>query len=286
MLVKYEKRIYSGDEKVWVGAYENLHNLSHWHIDSEIIYIHSGDAVISIDGELYSLKSTESVFCQSGAIHYIKGAENSIIYIFLFDNKLINEITDQCALKSPVLKHDYQLAKHFEIIKETFKNHKRFYEFKTNTIITSLISDIFMQEEIVMKTDKIKTLANYKKLLNMIDMQFDYITFNDAANFMGFSKTYFSRWFKNICGMTFSQYLNIVKIEKAIGMINGDENLSITEIASKCGYASTRHFNRMFLLETSYSPKKLPSNFRLKIKPIKTVKDAFDPTLEQSRLVW
>lgn len=286
MLVKYEKRIYSGNEKIWVGAYVNLHNLSHWHIDNEIIYVHSGDATVSIDGELYYLKQTDSVFCQSGSVHYIKGSENSMIYIFLFDNSLINHITDQYALKNPILKHEYHLAENFETLKNILKNRHRFYEFKMNTIITSLMSEIFMQEAVMMKTTKIKTISNYKRLLNMIDQQFDHITFQDAANFMAFSKAYFSKWFKNICGMTFSRYLNIVKIEKAIGLINNGEDMSITEIASKCGYASIRHFNRMFLLETSYSPKQLPANFRLNIKPIKTVKDAFDPTLEQSRLVW
>jgi xylan 1,4-beta-xylosidase len=157
---------------------------------------------------------------------------------------------------------------------------------KTTSLITNLVIDIFRQEEIVPNNTKDKTISNYKNLLNQIDESFEYITFSEAADFMGLSDTYFSMLFKKICGMTFSQYLNVVRIEKAIGLINGEEKIPISEIAVKCGYSSIRHFNRMFLQETGYSPKQLPIHYRLDVKPIKTVKDAFDPTLEESRLVY
>ncbi|MDD3122353.1 MAG: AraC family transcriptional regulator [Candidatus Izemoplasmatales bacterium] len=286
MLVQYEKRNYSGKEKIWVGAYANLHNLSHWHIDNEIIYAHIGSAIVSINGELYSLEQGESIFCQSGSLHYIKGSENSLLYIFLFDNKPTEEITSAFCLKSPLLQHHYDLDKYFELIKDELKKQSMFYELRTNSLIMYLVSDIFRHEEVVQSVVKNKTILNYKDLLNRIDEAFEYITFSDAANFMGLSDTYFSKLFKNICGMTFSQYLNIVRIEKAIGFLNSEERIPISEIAVKCGYYSIRHFNRMFLQETGYSPKQLPAQFRLDVKPIKTVKDAFDPTLEESRLVY
>ena len=33
MLAKFEKRAYVGSEKVWVGKYRNLQNISHWHME-------------------------------------------------------------------------------------------------------------------------------------------------------------------------------------------------------------------------------------------------------------
>ena len=37
MLAKFEKRAYVGSEKVWVGKYRNLLNISHWHMEHEMI---------------------------------------------------------------------------------------------------------------------------------------------------------------------------------------------------------------------------------------------------------
>lgn len=130
-----------------------------------------------------------------------------------------------------------------------------------------------------------KTLAGYKELLNHIDQNYDYLTFKDAADFMGLSETYFSKLFKNLCGMTFSQYVNVVRVEKAIELLTSENAYSVTEIASICGYSSIRHFNRSFLQITGYSPRSLPSDYQLDFKQFKTVADSFDPTLDESKLI-
>ena len=42
MLAKFEKRAYVGSEKVWVGKYRNLQNISHWHMEHEMIVCMEG----------------------------------------------------------------------------------------------------------------------------------------------------------------------------------------------------------------------------------------------------
>ena len=39
MLANFEQRSYKDYGRVWVGRYRNLHNLAHWHLEHEIIYI-------------------------------------------------------------------------------------------------------------------------------------------------------------------------------------------------------------------------------------------------------
>jgi len=286
MLVKYEKRNYRGNEKIWVGAYLNLHNMSHWHIDDEIVFVKEGMATVSVNGVQYNISEGKSVFCQSGTLHYIRGSNDSLIYVFLFDNSLVEEITSRKMLKSPLLKNEYDLPTIYETIKEELKSQKMYYELKTNTMIIDLVIQIFRNENVLPNVEyQDKSLLNYKNLLNKIDENYEYISFKDAADYMGLSETYFSKLFKNISGMTFTQYLNIVRIERAIFMINGEEKLSITEIAMRSGYSSIRNFNRVFLKTTGYQPKNLPKNFQLESKPIKTTKISFDPTLHESKLL-
>ena len=88
------------------------------------------------------------------------------------------------------------------------------------------------------------SIDNYKHLLDEIDANYSYITFSDAAAFMGLSESVvFSRFFRKISGMTFSKYLNTVRLEHAIHMLQEHpRRLSVTEIASRCGFETIRHF--------------------------------------------
>ena len=77
---------------------------------------------------------------------------------------------------------------------------------------------------------------------------------------MHFSGPYFSKLFHSIFGMTFTRYLNTVKVAAAIEKLR-EGNLSITEISSMCGFNTIRTFNRVFRSFTGYAPKDLPSNY-------------------------
>ena len=55
MLAKFEKRAYAGNEHVWVGKYRNLHNISHWHMEHELIACREGSAQVMLDDTMYLL---------------------------------------------------------------------------------------------------------------------------------------------------------------------------------------------------------------------------------------
>lgn len=138
-----------------------------------------------------------------------------------------------------------------------------------------------MQEE---DTNQNENLPEYKKLLYEIQKQYAHITFSQAANMMGLSESYFSRYFHRMSGMTFSRYLNIIRIERAIEMLKEDI-LSVTEISMRCGFDTIRHFNRVFKDITGMAPRQLPKEFMLYHHTARMLHDSFDPTLEESILL-
>ena len=69
----------------------------------------------------------------------------------------------------------------------------------------------------------------------------------------GISKDYFSRVFKEITGVGYSKWLNIVRVEKAISLLPED-GLSLTEIAMLSGFKSIPSFNRVFAEYENTSP--------------------------------
>lgn len=288
MLANFENRNYNEKERVWVGRYRNLQNLPHWHLECELLFVESGQITVSNNHENYTLHSGDSIFLGTGDIHYIKSDEDSIVSIALFDSALIRPLLKEHQLATAKLNHSYPIMMYFGKIREELAQQPPFYELKICELISDLMIQIFRGETLIalQKPEKHSSISNYKHLLDEINAKYEYITFSDAAAFMGLSEPYFSKFFRKISGMTFSQYLNTVKLEHAIELLKDTTcTLSITEIAAQCGFDTIRHFNRVFKTICGISPRQLPSDYVLDIRPLRTIQDAFDPTLQSSELL-
>lgn len=288
MLANFEPRNTGGTERVWTGRYRNLHNLPHWHLENELICVEQGCVTVSHNHQKYTLVSGESIFLSSGEIHYIKSEPDSITAITLFDAALTAELTSHYQLSCAKLSGDYNIETVFWHIQKERSEKKPFFEQQTSVLITDLMIRIFRGEPCMPAASRQEhsSIDNYKDLLDEIDKNYNYITFSDAAAFMGLSEPYFSRFFRKISGMTFSRYLNTVRLEHAIAMLlENPRKHSVTEIASLCGFETIRHFNRVFRDVTGMSPRELPASYVPDFKPICRIEDAFNPTLQTSELL-
>lgn len=286
MLAKFEKRAYEGSEKLWVGKYRNLHNISHWHMEHELIACQSGRAHVMCDDKMFSVAEGECVLCQSGSVHYIDSEEDCTLFVCIFDEKMNIDITSRCCLSSPVFEDRYSVLAKLEIIRRELKHKPMFFEKKTESMVNEMLVDIFRGEKLEQTTEQPNTVINkYKQLLSHIDREYENITFAEAAQFMNLSEAYFSRYFKKQAGMTFSQYLNIVKIEKAVAMLAAEPGAKATEIMLRCGFGTIRSFNRTFKEVTGYTPMNVPAGYVLNTRSIPAVQDTFDPTLASAVLL-
>ena len=286
MLAKYEKRKYVRNERVWVGKYKNLHNIPHWHMENELIVCQYGKANIMIDNKLISIKQRQCIFCPSGSVHFIDSEDNCILLVCLFEEKLDETITSEYRLTSPVFDDNYSALQRLTDIYQELCHQPPFFEEKTAGMMSQLVVDIFRNEPLEQaSSNPSAALTRYKQLLNFIDKSFDSISFKEAASFMCLSEAYFSKYFKKQSGMTFSHYLNIVKIEKAVNLLKEDNNMKITDVMLKCGFSTIRNFNRTFKEITGYSPKHIPQGYTLYIRSIPTIQEDFDPTLKSSVLL-
>jgi AraC-like DNA-binding protein len=79
-------------------------------------------------------------------------------------------------------------------------------------------------------------------------------TVSDVANYVYLSPSHFSHLFKKDTGLSFVQYLNSYRVEKAEELLT-NTSLDITEVASKVGFQSIPHFNRIFRKISKTSPR-------------------------------
>jgi AraC-like DNA-binding protein len=86
------------------------------------------------------------------------------------------------------------------------------------------------------------------------------LTLDDVANRSGFSKYHFSRLFKQFTNVSFYKYLNKKRIENAEKLLM-DKELTITEVALRCGFSSLSAFIRMFKIVKDCTPTEFKTMF-------------------------
>jgi len=89
----------------------------------------------------------------------------------------------------------------------------------------------------------------------------DPVGLDEMARTMHVSTFYFCKMFKRATGLTFTDYLGRVRVEKAKNLLL-NPHLRVSEIAYTVGFQSLTHFNRVFRKLTGESP----TDFREKLK--------------------
>ena len=286
MLAKFEKRAYAGNEHVWVGKYRNLHNISHWHMEHELIACREGSAQVMLDDTMFNITQQQCIFCHSGRVHYISASPDSLLLVCLFNEKMYDPITSPFALENPVFEDRYGILPKLSEIRHELQNQPIFFECRTEAMIGEILVDIFRGEPLRKAQWQFSdVITRYKQLLNYIDLEYEHITYQNAVQFMNMSDAYFSRYFKRQAGMTFSQYLNVVRIEKAVQLLDSAPTMKITDVMLRCGFNTIRSFNRVFRAVTGFTPTTLPPGYVLNTRSVPTIKGSFDPTLSDAELL-
>ncbi len=111
--------------------------------------------------------------------------------------------------------------------------------------------------------------AGLRKTLNYIHDHFEEpLTLEDMAAMSGASETYFCRLFKHETGLTFLNYLNGLRIERACVLLR-DTCDNALDICYKVGFNDYTHFGRQFKRNTGMSP----ADFRKRYHHVRSIRE-------------
>ncbi len=286
MLAKREIWQYRDEVRIWAGKYRNSHNLLHWHYDCELIYVEQGGIDVFCERRRHALSVGQALFIDSGQVHHMQASvPGTVLIVFVFDAGVIRHFANGLKLPSPMLNGLYPIPSVYAELRRVLAEKRRFYGAEAGCIVARLLVEIYRREGAVPREQDDKTAQSFIRLLEEIDEKYQYITFDDAAAFMGMSPAYFSRYFHGITGITFSQHLNYVRTDNAIRLMRSDASLSFTDVAEQCGFGTIRSFNRIFKELTGFSPSRLPPDFSLEEYSYYHSEKSFDPTLVGCELI-
>lgn len=81
------------------------------------------------------------------------------------------------------------------------------------------------------------------------------LNLSKVAQLFHLNKTYLSTRMKQELGLSFNEYLTVIRVEKAKELLRSPYSQSkIADIANKVGYGSQYYFSRVFKQHTGFSP--------------------------------
>lgn len=99
---------------------------------------------------------------------------------------------------------------------------------------------------LVKKTEKNDILARLGEITDYIDLHHaEVITLEDIASHFYLSREYFSRFFRKNMGVTFTHYLNQVRLMHIYQDICNTQ-VGIMELTERHGFTNYKLFNKMF----------------------------------------
>ncbi len=280
MIAKQEIWNYPEEVRIWVGKYLNSHNLLHWHYDCEFICVERGSLDVFCEKKKHTLHAGDCFFTDSGQIHYQRACEaDTVLIVIVFDSAIVRPVLEKYQFASPKMYGHYPVPAWYARLYSILTERKPFFGEEAKCALFEMMIEVFRGEQLVRRLETDRTEEAFKRLLEDVHARYADYTFEDAVHFMSMSDAYFSRYFKAMAGTTFSQYLNYVRTDNAVRLLRSGSDLTMTEVAEACGFATIRNFNRIFRELTGFAPSRLPKDFDLDGKFAYPSRQAFTPTL-------
>lgn len=256
----------------------------HWQDEFEIIYIKRGMGIVQVDFESYEAKEGEIFVVLPGHPHGIRQFRNQRMEYenIIFDKSFLgNEVLDICRQKylQPLLEeHLYfpvkidQALEQYETISGYLDQadalcdkRPKGYEFGVKGCLQLFFSELFyLSKEKKESEPEKKSMQKMKTVLAYIEEHYEKgITVEEMAAVCGYSSSHFMRWFKNMTGTGFGNYLIEYRLGKAAIWLRTTDD-TVLEISEKAGFNNLSNFNRLF--KKKY--RKTPGEFRKDIENI------------------
>lgn len=214
----------------------------------------------------YTLRKGQAYFLRGGSDAVVTTICSGRMTVLRFSEDIASGVFGRYELCCPELgENGGGVARLLHIVRGELEERKFGYTVAVESEIKRMLLDICRTSKM---TDPGVCGADdpdgfFGRLLAEIDKNYADYTFDDAARFMRLSRAYFSVVFHKYVGMTFSQYLNYVKVRSAVAMLQSEDRTSITDVSVRCGFNTIRNFNRAFRDITGYSPRTLPKDYVL-----------------------
>lgn len=223
---------------------------SHIHEFSEILYCKSGTAQGIVNGRNIFVPAGHLIFIPPNYVHEYQ-CRNTDVVCAVFSNDFIpcfwKELKNRRILCTPVDFSQYEeIILSFPGIDSTCHTLICGY---LNLICSGILTSSAFEEPMI--SDSVL----YQKVITYISENFlQEIRLKDIANKFGYNEKYLSHALHSLTGIHFNRLISMYRINYAKELFDKNSEISVTEVASACGFSAQNTFNRAFKDFTNQTP--------------------------------
>lgn len=253
---------------------------SHWHEHIQFFYFTEGNGFMICNSKRIDIQPKDVVVINGNELHYAESLSETLsCYIikvdfsFLYSNhidncqtKFIAPLSNNYITFQNLIQGDEQICNCLENIIEEYFSDDIGFELAIKSGLYKLIVLLLRNYVDSYLTQKqfdarINNLIRMNKVFIYIDDNITQkISLHDLAVIVNISDYHFCKLFKQVTGKSTIDYINNLRINKAILLLN-EGKYNITEVALACGFCDSNYFSRMFKKYEGTTPKnvkKLP----------------------------
>ncbi len=256
-------------------GYKERSYKDHWHSYGEILLVGSGRTnIYSVGSNTYELVPDDILIVWPMEMHSVVNANREESLVVQFSNAFINSLFDLRRIMHMyrnfhlvcVKAHPKLASKLKDIIlkmKEIFFSDRQDKEIRCCMLLMEFMLTMLeyrkeLTPELTYEGQNGYTDDVMRRLMAVTDYIKNNLTADDLsqgamAQMAGISRDYFSHIFKDVTGMNYSKWLNMIRLEKATELLT-EEDRTMTEIAMLSGFQSISSFNRVFREEKGVAP--------------------------------
>ena len=251
------------DSDIIVEWKKSIHFPPHIHEAIEMVYITKGTLELGVGQELYHMEKGDFAVVFPNMIHHYQvfdTGENKALYIMVSPKLIPNymdELQKNCPEVPVICKEELQpdIAKAMKSLVDVEKENTRLVQAYVQMIFAHIFSEVNMVEKETVGSEDLVyrsveyVAKNFREKISLEQMAYD----------LGISKYVLSRLFAKTFHCNFASYVNGIRLNYAISMLDGT-NKSITTICFDSGFESQRTFNRVFKERYRVTPREYRAN--------------------------
>ncbi len=225
----------------------------------EVVYVVSGNAVITADSHIYNLEKGDIIFHKPMEFHKIAsgGSNNLEVIIFSFA-----AMGDMEYFNNGLFKITPEQQKLVLSIPEIYNKHMdnpTYAALLTNTMERFLIM-IKLNSKTISKPDGSRSAKEFKKIVNVMNEHiYENITVDELADMCELSSANMKKIFNKYMGMGVIKYFTGLKMNVAAKML--EQGFGILEISEKLSFDNQNYFSTVFKREMGVSPSAYREKF-------------------------
>ena len=252
--------------------WKNVSDRIHFHLSYEIFFLVENEINYFVDDEIYTLTPGSVIVIPPNTIHtslsvnektrkrYLINLPTKYIKAFLEINpNLLSDLKGQ-----PIDFRGIKLVELTDLFKKILAEYQN--SVQDEVMIKSLLGEILTVISRASQSQEQNKASESPTSQKMIDIS-NYIKENlqnelslkKVSDTFYLNPSYMSRTFKQTLNITFSKYLNALRIRKACVLLK-ETDMNVTEIAVKSGFKSCSVFCRMFKKTMNLSPLQYRKN--------------------------